>query len=322
MHYPTNDYSFIGYIMRKIIASAAIMTLIISNFTYADLLVPSNDLCVESSFTITDITAVAPAGTNIVGAPLDATSCLGFITSPDNDFANDPSPNMGGLGDGLLNGEVGGQGQDNNYYVAGDHFLTNIADSMVNLDNIGVADDPGWIRLGGANTENTEDYVEDGVTFVDGQYTFQYDSIGSYDLGSVINMSFRVDGTWTLAVDPSAIALATLALGRPSIFDHLAFVMKGPNNVEGSWAIYDFNFHDLIQYKSLPISLGDTAYNFTGTWDPNLFVNDNALSHMSVWAHDPPANTLVVIPEPTSLTILALGLIGLSLCKPRKNEYI
>jgi hypothetical protein len=300
--------------MKKYIFTATFFALMTSNFSNASLLeVKSDDKCLTTSVQITGITAIAPAGGNIVPAntAIDSTSCLGFITYPDNDWGNNPSPNKGGLEDGLLNSEtvLKGQGKDkDSYYVPGDYFLTNDSDSMVNLDGIGEADDPGWIRLGGAETIS------------DGEWNFQYDSIGNYNLDSVINMSFSDNGTWELAVDPSAIELATLALGRPSLFDHLAFVMKGPNNNggqdDGSWAIYDFNFHDLID-DGWNISLGDTAYKFEGTWDTNLFINEDALSHMSVWAHDPP--TTLEVPEPSTLAIFALGIIAL--VSRRFNKY-
>jgi hypothetical protein len=108
---------------------------------------------------------------------------------------------------------------------------------MIDLDGDSVADDPGWIRLGGAETETN------------GIWDFEYDSIGGLSLESLITMTLNNDGNWSLAVDPSAIAAVTNELGRPTVFDHLAFVMKGPNNggdTFGSWAIYDFNFYDLI----------------------------------------------------------------------------
>lgn len=295
--------------MKKLIFSAAILSLLSSGFSSASLIeeVTSNGECVNSTFTITSITQVIPAGSNIVGTSLEATSCLGFVTSPNNDFAEDPAPNMGGFGDGLLNEEVGGQGRDKNNYVPGDYFLTNDNDSMVDLDNDGEKTDPGWIRLGGSETKSN------------GEWNFEYDSILDFNLDSVIDMSFYDNGTWLLAVDPSAIATATEILGRPSVFDHLAFVMKGPNNVDGSWAIYDFNFYDLID-NGLDISLGDTAYNFEGTWDKDLFVNRDALSHMSVWAHDPPAKQNIVdVPEPSTLAIFALGMIGLASRRLKKQ---
>jgi hypothetical protein len=63
----------------------------------------------------------------------------------------------------------------------------------------------------------------------------------------------------------------------------------------------------------LNISLGNTAYSFEGTWDKNLFVNDDSLSHMSIWAHDPPAvQTITNVPEPSTLAIFVFGMIGLA----------
>jgi hypothetical protein len=63
----------------------------------------------------------------------------------------------------------------------------------------------------------------------------------------------------------------------------------------------------------LNISLGDTAYSFEGTWDKNLFVNDDSLSHMSIWSHDPPAvQTITNVPEPSTLAIFIFGMIGLA----------
>ncbi|MBA6329355.1 PEP-CTERM sorting domain-containing protein [Colwellia sp. MB02u-6] len=293
--------------MKKIIFTTTVFTLIVCGFSHAGIIkeVESDEKCSTTSVQITGITAVAAAGGNIVPANkvIDSTSCLGFVTYPDNDWGNNPKPNMGGLGDGLLNSEavLKGQGQDkDSYYVPGDYFLTNDRDSMVNLDGIGEANDPGWIRLGGAETTSG------------GEWNFKYDSIGNYNLGSVIDMSFIDNGTWSLAVDPSAIEFVTKALGRPSVFDHLAFVMKGPNsggNDDGSWAIYDFNFYDLIDDDKLNISFGDTTYKFEGTWDKDMFIKNNALSHMSVWAHDPPVAQDV--PEPSTLAIFVLGIIGL-----------
>jgi len=291
--------------MKKITLLITVLALITSRFNYAGVI--TNGKCLTSTVQITSITAVAPAGSNIVSSPLNSTSCLGYVTSPDNDWGNNPNPNMGGLEDGLLNGEIN---KKNNYFVPGDYFLTNQNDSMVDLNNDGNKDDPGWIRLGGAEAIESNN---------DLSFTFNYDFVNNYDLAGVIKMVFNGDGTWLLEVDPSAIEAATAALGRPSIFDHLAFVMKGPNTNQqgddseqfGEWAIYDFNFHDLID-DGLNISLGDTAYDFTGLWDTNLFDGKN-LSHFSIWAHDPPASTFV--PEPTTFAIFALGLMGFCLRK-------
>lgn len=234
--------------------------------------------------------------------PIDSTSCLGYVITPDNDGpAENPDPNKGALGDGLLNEEV-----FFGHYVPGDYFLTNVNDSMVDLDGDGDKTDPGWIRLGGSETgDNAENW------------SITYDFIGDYDLDQVLDITFGVKdgmGYWTLDVDPSAIIDVSNALGRPTVFDHLAFVFKGPNGngqqdslIEGEWAVYDFNFYDLID-AGLDISLGDTAYYFEGEWDANIFGGQN-VSHMSIWAHDPPLSNR--IPLPSTLALMALCFLGL-----------
>lgn len=260
-------------------------------------LVTSNNLCHESHFNITSI-ETNPGDIAVTGMsyPIESTKCLGYVTDPHNDWGNDPDPNIGELYDGLLNGEV-----NNGYSVPGNYFLTNANDSLVDLDGDGVFTDPGWIRLGGV------DDIQDN----DESLIFDYDAINGYDLGQVLNVQFSMNGTWSLEVDPLAIPLATLALGRPSIFDHLAFVMKGPNpnggGDTGGWAIYDFNFYDLID-SGLNISLGDTAYTFSGTWASDLIFGGQRLSHFSLWAHDPPLKTTTV-DEPISLGAMLAGLM-------------
>ncbi|MGJ8679491.1 PEP-CTERM sorting domain-containing protein [Paraglaciecola sp.] len=287
--------------MNKIKFTSTILALIVCSFSHASQIpVLSNDNCSMDSVQITSITDIAPGGVNVVASPISSTSCLGFVTTPDNDWGNNPNPNMGGLYDGLLNGQiVEGQGQDkdNSYYVPGDYFLTNDKDSMVDLDGNGEATDPGWIRLGGSETKTN------------GEWDFDFDSIGGNDLGSVLKIKFSDDGTWSLEMDPLAIDFGTNALGRPVIFDHLAFVLKGPNNTDESWAIFDFNFHDLVD-DGLDISFGDTLYKIEGEWDTDLFVNDDALSHFSIWAHDPPLTRDV--PAPSTFALLILGMLGLA----------
>ncbi len=272
--------------------------------------VASNGNCSTNDVQIGGIKPITAGGlgSNVGGMtyPIDATRCLGYVTDPDNDWGNDPSPNIGALGDGLLNEEISNQG----YYIPGDYFLTNPKDSMVDLDGDGDATDPGWIRLGGSETGGT------------GEWSFEYDFINGYDLDAVLDITFgttvvngEILGYWSLFVDPLAIPFATQALGRPSIFDHLAFVLKGPNTNRqgedqfGEWAVYDFNFHDLID-DGLDVSLGDTAYFFEGTWDAANIFDGKDTSHISIWAHDPPAGD-TEIPLPTTLTLLLLGLVGL-----------
>jgi hypothetical protein len=304
--------------MNKIKFSFAVFALMVCGVSNAALVESAGNCQLNpDAVTITSIKSVFPVvGQELVsGGAINYTKCLGFITDPNNDWGKSPSPNLGGDEDGLLNGEILSQGQSSlPYSIPGEYFLTNDKDSMIDLDGDTVFDDPGWIRLGGSNEHGT---------ITGGTWDFDYDFLGEndqIDLADLITMALNTDGTWSLEVKPNAIAAVTEFLGRPTVFDHLAFVMKGPNNSGsgngnnsgpeyGSWAIYDFNFYDLID-SGLNISLGDTAYKFEGAWDIDMFNNTNALSHFSIWAHDPPATTTVV-PEPSTLAIFALGMIGL-----------
>ncbi|WPL16107.1 hypothetical protein Thiowin_01054 [Thiorhodovibrio winogradskyi] len=256
-----------------------------------------------------DLSDLSSATNIITGSPLDSTGALGFVTSPDNDWGKTPSPNIGELYDGLLNGEVGGPGQGD-YYVDPSYFLTNQNDSWVDENT------PGWISLATSDYEGenagewfsadalaTEDENGDPIDPIS-----SYGSVNGYDLSQVLDISFTSEGTWSLLVDPSAIQAATIELGRPTIFDHLAFVLKGSNNADASWAIFDFNFWDLID-KGLDISLGDTVYYFTGRWDTGV-INNQDLSHVTIWAHDPPAGSTSV-PAPTPLALLGVGLLAM-----------
>ena len=279
--------------IKSILLSIAAIT---ASFSSSGALISSNGLCDTNSVQITSI-ETNPGGTAVSGIsyPISATQCLGYITDPGNDWGNSPSPNNGLLGEGLLNQELNKDGG----YIPGDFFLTHPNDRMVDLDGDGNATDPGWIRLGG------DPDIDDGLAF-------EYDSINGYNLSQVITMDFSLNGNWSLTVDPTAIPFATNALGRPTIFDHLAFVMKGPNPNSGSpesgWAVYDFNFYELID-SGLNISLGDTAYTFAGTWDSNGIFDGKDLSHFSVWAHDPPGITNVDEPAMFGLFSLSIALL-------------
>jgi hypothetical protein len=125
--------------MCKIKLSSAVFALMICGVSNAELIkLEGAGNCNLSDVKITSIKAVLTNGPELVkSGDLDSTKCLGFVSTPSNDWGNNPSPNLGGFEDGLLNGEiVNGKGQNkgNEYYVAGDEFLTNINDSMVDID--------------------------------------------------------------------------------------------------------------------------------------------------------------------------------------------
>lgn len=235
--------------------------------------------------------------------PINSTSFIG-IETPDNDWGKDPSPNTGLLYEGLLNGETvkhNKKGVKTNYYLDPNQFLTNPMDSWVDENTV------GWISLANSDKNNSGEWISDS----------SYNSIiaaddTEYNLNDFINISFNNSGDWSLFVDPTAIDAATAALGRPAIFDHLTFVLKGGNNKDPSWAVFDFNFWDLID-DGLDISLGDTVYYFTGSWNTGV-INDQDLSHVGIWAHDPPPSAITTdneIPEPSTLLLMAAAFAGL-----------
>ena len=229
------------------------------------------------------------SGASLNSYPIASTSCLGFITNPNNAWGKEPAPNIGTLGDGLLNGEIGGPG-NTDYYVDPNQFLTNDNDAWVDENT------PGWIMLAQSDTTSNGQWIGDS----------SYKEVNGYDLNQFIDLSFDNNGSWSLLVDPAAIQGATEALGRPTVFDHLTFVLKGANNADAPWAIFDFNFWDLLD-EGLEVSLGDTAYYFTGDWN-RLVVNGQDLSNVGIWAHDPILSSTDV-PAPGTLWIMGLVML-------------
>ncbi|WP_162883972.1 hypothetical protein [Chromatocurvus halotolerans] len=229
------------------------------------------------------------SGAALSSYPISSTSCLGFITDPNNAWGKSPSPNVGDLYDGLLNGQIGGTG-NTDYYIDPNQFLTNDNDAWVD------ATTPGWIMLAQSEVTSNGEWINDS----------SYKDVNEYNLNQFIDLSFNNNGEWSLLVDPGAIDGATQALGRPAVFDHLTFVLKGSNSAEAPWAIFDFNFWDLLD-AGLDISLGDTAYYFTGSWQPNV-VNGQELSNVGIWAHDP-LFSITQVSAPGTLWLIGLVMV-------------
>jgi len=260
-----------------------------------------NNPCNTSSWQITGAipSALYNGGTvpSLPGA-ISATSCAGVYVGNDGPALN-PSPNLGYINDGLLNGQYG--------LLSPTQFIS--SSQLLDLQNVGVNQDPGWIKLGDMDGTNVGELGYASVT-PQGGTSFSLSSILKYTQTQTSN----VGGTWTLAVDADVVnKLIQNGLLSRSYFDHLAFEVKSSTN----WAVYDFDFN-LINGFDLT-----TPYTLTGTWTMNFdFTNDKDkgqnISHMSVWARDP-INTNN-IPLPGSLALIGAGLIALGASRKKAKS--
>jgi hypothetical protein len=228
--------------------------------------------------------------------PIHATSCAGVFTGNEG-AALSPSPNLGYLNDGLLNGQFG--------LLSPTQFID--SSQLQGLQNASNPVDPGWIMLGQLDG-NAGELAYSSVTPV-GAATFSLADVLNYTQTQTSN----VGGTWQLTIDPNIVNyLAAYDMISRSSFDHLAFSVKSST----SWAVYDFDFTKMGGIFDLSI-----PYTITGSWTmdtdfENGKGNDQNISHISVWARDPiTANS---VPEPASLMLVALGLIGVGAYRRRR----
>jgi hypothetical protein len=228
--------------------------------------------------------------------PIHATSCAGVFTGNEG-AALSPSPNLGYLNDGLLNGQFG--------LLSPTQFID--SSQLQGLQNASNPVDPGWIMLGQLDG-NAGELAYSSVTPV-GAPTFSLADVLNYTQTQTSN----VGGTWQLTIDPNIVNyLAAYDMISRSSFDHLAFSVKSST----SWAVYDFDFTKMGGIFDLSI-----PYTITGSWTmdtdfENGTGNDQNISHISVWARDPiTANS---VPEPASLMLVALGLIGVGAYRRRR----
>jgi hypothetical protein len=250
---------------------------------------------------------------NLLLSSYTASTCAGLFGEPKNiGSLHDANPNIGTLGDGLLNGEGG--------WLSSTQFIT--ADQLMDLGaNVGfpdanpsIADDPGWISLAKFDLKP------------EGGFSANYQAIDwlqYLDLDDVLDINFTCtsggtscsSGNWSLATSLDVIEKVQAALGNRSTFDHLAFVFKAGTN----WAVYDFNFTDIFYNELVVLQNGNipapfnTPFTFGGTFNTGDF-NKN-ISHFAVWARDPFSTASV--PEPAPLFLFGFGLVAVGLLRRR-----
>lgn len=234
--------------------------------------------CTVDSFTITSATISGTSLTANFNPGINATRCYGVIGGNDESGGTlNPDPNLGWLGDGLLNGEGN--------LVSPTQFIT--ADQLQALEDPTKPVDPGWIMLG----------------YFDGDSGSLTTSTKPFDLTEVLTLEFNANGTWSLTTVANIVEILEQKLPNRTYFDHLAFTIKSGNeNSGGGWAIYDFDFNKIQGFDLT------TPYSFTGTWNTDDFGGKD-ISHLSIWARDP--ITPNKVPLPGTLLLIGAGLMAL-----------
>ena len=284
--------------------------------------------CTTDSVTITRMEDPPIDGSGIVyDGEFTATKCFGVNTAgapTNNDDAqgrSSPSPNIGYLYDGFLNGEPLANGPTAGPDSALDPYFfidsPNVDDSPSlssphDIPGNASVYDPGWIHL--AHVDGTSGNIS---------YSSAGTGADALNIGDLLEITWECgvggcgSGTWSLETVPNIVELVQDLLG-PNAFDHLAISMFQANKL----AVYDFDFTILSQPGNELEGLIDfvTPYTFEGTWNMEDFApQSGSFSHINFWARDPLLEVRTVS-APTSWALILASLLCLAVMRRQQRQ--